>query len=314
MKASICMVTYNQEKYISEAIESVLKQEVNFDYELVIGEDCSTDRTRAIVQDYAREHPKKIRLLLRETNQGMQWNFYHALQACQGEYIALLEGDDYWLDFQKLQKQVDFLDANPDFSACFTRAMVVYDRNVSPAFYIPGNRPDKTIYTTEDLLAKNYIATCSMVFRNLINDIEFTPFLSLSMVDRPLHVLLSLRGPIGYFNEVMAAYRLHPEGVWTKQEEIYKLQADIRTYQVFMQFLPTKYTRQVTQQIVKTHQLIAIELMRREERRLARTYVLKSILAVPFREILDFRWYLKRAVALLIGSFLPRLAWRKYLQ
>lgn len=108
MKVSVLMITYNHEKFIAQAIDSILMQQVNFDYEIVIGEDCSTDGTRAIVIQYQKEYPDKIRLLLPEENLGMHKNFVQTFRACQGEYIALLEGDDYWTSPRKLQKQVDF--------------------------------------------------------------------------------------------------------------------------------------------------------------------------------------------------------------
>ena len=125
MKVSVLTITYNHEKYIAQAIESVLIQEVNFDYELVIGEDCSTDKTREIVIDYQRKYPHKIRLLLNEKNLGMHRNFAQTYHACRGQYIAVLEGDDFWTSPHKLQKQVDFLDNNPDFAICFHNMQVI---------------------------------------------------------------------------------------------------------------------------------------------------------------------------------------------
>lgn len=92
------MITYNHEKFISQAIESVLMKKTNFDYELVIGEDCSTDRTRKICIDYRKEYPDKIKLLLRESSLGIHRNFVDTLKECTGEYIVLLEGDDYWTE------------------------------------------------------------------------------------------------------------------------------------------------------------------------------------------------------------------------
>ena len=96
MKLSVLMITYNHENFIAQAIDSVLRQDVNFGYEIVIGEDCSSDRTRSIVMAYEKKHPEKIRLLLPEQNLGMMGNFMQTLQACRGEYIAIVEDDDYW--------------------------------------------------------------------------------------------------------------------------------------------------------------------------------------------------------------------------
>lgn len=115
MKLTVAILTYNQEQYICEALDSVLMQEVNFDYEIVVGDDCSKDSTPAILQEYAARYSGKFNLILNTENVGISKNYQNVLYACQGEYIALLEGDDYWTDKTKLQKSVDFLDAHPDY-------------------------------------------------------------------------------------------------------------------------------------------------------------------------------------------------------
>lgn len=114
---SIGLMTYNHEAFIAKAIESVLMQETNFTYELVIAEDCSTDRTREIILNYKKKYPNLIRLLLQDQNVGMKKNSNDLRRACWGKYRANLEGDDYWIDPGKLQKQVDFLESHPDFVA-----------------------------------------------------------------------------------------------------------------------------------------------------------------------------------------------------
>jgi glycosyltransferase involved in cell wall biosynthesis len=110
------MITYNHAPYIAQAIECVLAQKTNFPFELVIGEDCSTDGTREIVFDYAKRYPDIIRVITSDNNVGMKANSYRTTQACQGKYIAWCEGDDYWHHPKKLQKQVDILEAHPEYS------------------------------------------------------------------------------------------------------------------------------------------------------------------------------------------------------
>src|SRR5256885_17089820 len=109
MKVSVPIVTYNQEKFIAQAVNSVLAQQTSFPFEIVIGEDCSTDGTRGIVQRLVAENPDKIRAICREKNLGMLENHRATYGACRGEYIAFLQGDDYWTDPQKLHKQREFL-------------------------------------------------------------------------------------------------------------------------------------------------------------------------------------------------------------
>jgi len=125
VKLSVLIVTYNHERFIAQALDSVLMQVVDFDYEIVIGEDCSTDRTREIVIEYQKRYPCKIRLLLNEINIGGARNYIRAYEACEGKYIANLDGDDYWTSPDKLQEQVDFMDNNPAFVMCFTNSNIV---------------------------------------------------------------------------------------------------------------------------------------------------------------------------------------------
>ena len=128
LKLSVAMITYNHELFIGPAIESALAQKVNFDYEVVIGEDCSTDGTRAVVMDFQRRYPDIIKILLRERNIGGFRNMESTLAACGGQYLAILEGDDYWTRPDKLRKQVDFLDAHPDRAICCHRARCLLKR------------------------------------------------------------------------------------------------------------------------------------------------------------------------------------------
>ena len=200
MKVSVSMITYNHEKFIAQAVESVLMQKANFEYELVIGEDCSTDNTRQILLEYQKKYPDKIRLLLPEKNLGMQKNAINTLQASRGQYIAALEGDDYWTDPLKLQKQVDFLEANPDFAICFHNVAIINED------YPERNRlnnDDLTpeISTLDNLLeGNNYIATCSAVIKtNLIQNLPDW-FTSLPFGDYALYLIAARHGKIKYIN------------------------------------------------------------------------------------------------------------------
>ena len=213
MKVSVSMITYNHEKFIAQAVESVLMQKANFEYELVIGEDCSTDNTRQILLEYQKKYPDKIRLLLPEKNLGMQKNAINTLQASRGQYIAALEGDDYWTDPLKLQKQVDFLEANPDFAICFHNVAIINED------YPERNRlnnDDLTpeISTLDNLLeGNNYIATCSAVIKtNLIQNLPDW-FTSLPFGDYALYLIAARHGKIKYINNVMSVYRIHPGGI-----------------------------------------------------------------------------------------------------
>jgi glycosyltransferase involved in cell wall biosynthesis len=215
VKVSVALWTYNHEQFIAQAIESVLMQQTDFEYELIIGEDCSTDGTRAIVVEYFRKYPERIRPLLHEHNVGGAANSIAVLNSCRGQYIALLDGDDYLTDPLKLQKQVEFLEVHPECSMCFHDVIVMSEdqQRESHRFCSPGQ---KQFSTLEDLLEKNFIPTCSVVYRSgLVN--KLPPwYYELSLGDWPLHVLHAQTGPIGYLDQTMGVYRLHRGGLWTR--------------------------------------------------------------------------------------------------
>ena len=149
---SIVMITYNHEPYIRQAIEGVLMQETFFNIELVIGEDCSTDKTRSICEEYADKFPDKINLLPTEGNLGMMPNFMRTLEARTGKYIALCEGDDYWTDSLKLQKQLDFLEENEECVVCGTRFLEEKVQNGKKIHTKGRGHTDNLIFTYKDNL------------------------------------------------------------------------------------------------------------------------------------------------------------------
>ena len=112
---SICMITYNHQQFVSEAIESTLNQETDYSFELVIGEDYSADDTRKICEEFQKKYPDKIILLNSDRNYGIGKNFFRTLSACKGKYIAICEGDDFWHDATKIQKQISFMEENQQY-------------------------------------------------------------------------------------------------------------------------------------------------------------------------------------------------------
>lgn len=242
MKVSVTMVTYNHEEFIAKAIDSILMQNTNFDYEIVIGEDYSTDNTRNIIIDYNKRYPKKFRLLLNETNLGMHRNGAQTFQACTGKYIAMLEGDDYWTSPEKLQKQVDFLDGHPECAICFHDVIEVYKDGDRDSHSFFGN-DRKEFYTIEDLLKENFIPTPSTMFRSgLVSSIPEW-FSLLPMGDWPLHILNALHGEIGYINEVMAVHLNHRGGAWAamRQNRLEAQKASMLLYDNLYIHLENKY-------------------------------------------------------------------------
>src|SRR3984885_13749881 len=193
MKLSVAMITYNHERFIGQALESVLAQRVNFDYEIVIGEDCSTDGTREIIMDFCRRYPKQVLPLLRDTNVGAMRNLEATLATCRGQYVALLKGDDYWTTSDKLQKQVDFLDVHPDRAICCSRVRFLYEpdsENFDVKFDVYPMCPAGP-YTVEDLFKRNFVMTCSAVLRRELIGLLPEWFFKMKLGDWPLCALVA---------------------------------------------------------------------------------------------------------------------------
>jgi glycosyltransferase involved in cell wall biosynthesis len=248
-KVSVGIVAYNHERFIAQAIEGVLTQEVDFEVALVIGEDCSTDGTRRIVQEYARKYPNVIRALLPDKNLGARKNFISVIEACAGDFIAYLEGDDIWINIQKLEKQVNFLDANPECSSCFHNVIMFSDdqSNSIPDLSLnkKGNRlmcrpRTKPRYSQKDLFKGNVIPTCSVMFRRGAVGKLPPLFEKLSIGDLPLHIICTEHGMAGYLQDVMAAYRLHPGSSWSSQLFLDKIPYEIEMFEELERYLQSR--------------------------------------------------------------------------
>ena len=214
---SVSMITYKHQSFIKEAIEGVLMQIVNFPVELIIADDCSPDSTQNIVKDIIDGHPNGswIKYFRHDTNLGMQQNAMFATNKCQGKYVAVCEGDDYWTDPYKLQKQVDFLEKNEEYSLSFHKIEILTkDGEVVKDFItkVPENYE-----SFESLAYGNFIHTPSVVFRS-----EYLP-LPLKLSNAPvgdyvLWLYLASKGKIHYIPEAMAIYR-EGVGFWSSAKK-----------------------------------------------------------------------------------------------
>lgn len=205
---SVCMITYNHESFIEGAIRSVMTQKTDFPFELVIGEDHSTDKTLAVCRKLESEFPAKIRIITSEKNVGMQRNFIRTLQACRGKYIAILDGDDYWTDTGKLAIQTAYLETHPETAITFHRAKIEYPEGVQ-AFYPDINADTKETSFLEDIITRNYIHSSTCMFRAGV--VERLPawFALAYPSDWPLHILSAQNGNIHFSPAEMAVYRVH---------------------------------------------------------------------------------------------------------
>ena len=211
---SVIMITYGHEKFIRQALESILLQNCNFQIEIILANDCSPDSTDKIIQEILKTNKNAgwIRYFNHSKNLGMMPNFIQALENCKGKYIALCDGDDYWTDSQKLQKQVDFLESNPNYVLTFHKISILKTDGTIVNDFIT-KVPDKHETIADLALASNYIHTPSVVFRNCITN--YPNELNLSPIgDYFLYLILSQFGKIKYIQDNMAIYR-QGVGVWS---------------------------------------------------------------------------------------------------
>lgn len=209
---SIAMLAYNHEKFIGEAIESVLMQKTNYKYKIVIAEDGSKDNTRSILLEYQKKFPDRIRLILQDKNVGAQANNIDLLSNLEGKYVAALEGDDYWIDPLKLQKQIDFLETNPDFGLIFTDADLYYQnsKKVIKSYDKTFKRKIPTGNVLDILIEGNPYKTCTAVFRHeLISDIFQEKILNRKgFGDKSLWMHMASKSKVAYLPESTSVYRV----------------------------------------------------------------------------------------------------------
>jgi glycosyltransferase involved in cell wall biosynthesis len=213
LKLSVMMITYNHEPYVAQALESALAQRADFPFEVVVGDDASTDRTPEILRQIQARYPHRVRLRLRDKNVGICRNFADTYAACRGEYLAILEGDDYWVDPGKLRRQVELLEHNPDCTFCFHDVQLLHkDGTHAPTCCRPDLKP---FYELVEIITDNVIPNCSaVVMRNNVFGDFPAWFFELSYYDWPLHILNAQHGRIAYLNEALSVYRLHNGGAW----------------------------------------------------------------------------------------------------
>lgn len=219
---SICCITYNHVKYIAQAIEGFLMQKTDFPIEILIHDDASTDNTANIVREYAIKYPDLILPIFQKENQyskGIKPSPTYVWPKARGKYIALCEGDDYWTDPYKLQKQVDFLEANPDFVICFHRVRIINELK-QKEYFRPSKPLNRSVFCFEDLIQENILNTPSVIMRNneVISNLP-KEFNNIPTGDWLIWLLMSLQGKIKYLPDCMAVYRVHSTGAWSGKKQ-----------------------------------------------------------------------------------------------
>lgn len=259
------MPTYNHEPYVSAAIESVLSQRVKAQVELVIGDDCSTDATGEICQGYADRFPSLVKYSRRPENVGLARNICTTWSDCDGQYIAMLEGDDLWMSPVKLHRQIELMDQHPEYSMCFTVTRTLVDGDGGRARQWPYYQRNKLVYTLTECIRHNMMANCSVMYRSILPrpvHFWFPWLLRLPNLDMAFHGLHGWYGPIGFVNEWMAVYRLHPGSSFECKALCEKVNIMTMVYEALADGLPEPYCHQARQTLVLMHQGLLLWALR----------------------------------------------------
>jgi len=233
MKASIICVTYNHAQYIRQALDGFLMQKTTFPYEIIIADDCSSDGTSAICAEYEERYPDKIRHLKGEYNVGGVENERCAIEASQGEYIAVCEGDDYWIDPKKLQKQVDFLDAHPDYSVTWTRYekyLQTEDKYLSDGNGDLFTEEQESIDITTHMFLHRWITQyLTMVFRRSAYDNTWCKQYKYYRDSHQFYHLLH-NGKGAILNFIGGVYRQTGEGIYSDLDHLKRQKIQIEVF------------------------------------------------------------------------------------
>lgn len=214
---SINCITYNHEKYIRKAIESFLMQKTSFEYEIIIGEDCSSDGTKGIIMEYVEKYPEKIRIITSDNNVGARENARRIFHASNGKYIAVCEGDDYWIDPYKLQKQFDYMENNLECGLVFSNVKYLNDK--TKKIKINKVLEEKKFYLEDVILnGGGFIPTCTIMYRKYLMNKPPRFYKEASIGDYPLQIICSLYGHVYCLRDFTAIYRVDVNNSWTNKE------------------------------------------------------------------------------------------------
>lgn len=264
---SVCCTTYNHEHFISDAIEGFLIQKTTFPVEFIIHDDASTDKTAAIVKKYADKYPELIIAVLQTENQYSKGNkplTNIVFPRTSGKYIAICEGDDYWTDPYKLQKQVDFLEENSSYSFCFHDNWILNENTGEKKIRIGEKKIDEVV-DLESLIVEKNISTASIMFRNIIQFDNLPDwFYKLKNGDYGILVLLTEKGLGKYIPEPMSVYRMHDGGIWSGKFWIDNLYLNIDFYNYLLKYFREKRNKKIVKVLKEkkkyTNRQIALHL------------------------------------------------------
>ncbi|PJI09695.1 MULTISPECIES: glycosyltransferase family 2 protein [Clostridium] len=245
IKVSVLIVTYNHSRFIKEAMDSALMQQTKYKYEIVVMNDHSSDNTFKILKMYKLKYGDKIRIFNNSKNFGITKNYKLGFEKCRGEYIAVLEGDDYWNNRKKLQIQSDFLDKHRNYSAVFNR-YIIYDAAKNLKTVIPWQYrySEYKKITINDLTIRNVIGNFSacMYRKSIVEQLKKSLY-NMVTYDWMFNMAVSEKAPIAYLPQVTSVYRIHRGGVWSGIDKESRLKMVMKQIDDYDKFFGFKYSR-----------------------------------------------------------------------
>ena len=276
LTVSVSMITYNHGPFIAEALESILGQECDFDFEIVVGEDCSTDDTRDVLEAFANAHPGRIRPILRGENVGSTRNFCETLSSCRGRYIAMMDGDDRMLP-GKLQKQADFLDRHPE-SVMVAHDLREFDSESNETLRIVAPARRRDFYGLRDLLREGSVFgnSSKMFRREALPDPPVDPRIK-AIADYYLTLQVVNHHRLGYLQETLGEYRIHPGGLM-KTTDGAKVLHDIQlTLDSLTEKYGDEYEADYAHMRAYSYLMSGVDFLKKDETTRARRELLKSL-------------------------------------
>ncbi len=291
---SIIIITYQHKNYIKDCIESVINQKTDFAYEILIGDDGSTDGTTEICIDYAKRYHEKITLYIQSRRNVLyiggkptgRFNMLFLLSKVKGKYIAIVEGDDYWADNCKLENQVKCFIEDKNVSECFNPVFVVNEKKqIIQNYYGPAII--KKYYSIEDLLIYgNFIPTSSIMLKR--ETVENIPewFLKIPVGDWPLNILSALHGKMKILDKKMSIWRQHKTGGFSLKDNYYKLVLETKCLYIFRKNLSPKYRRIIENKISRNLLQLYLDFDKNINMKKLRKIALYSIpFSIKFRKL-----------------------------
>ena len=249
---SVCVRTYNQKAFVAKALDSVLNQKTSFSFEIIVSDDGSTDGTQDVLAGYQDQHLDRVRLILGEHNVGGPNNLKRVVEASNAKYITCLDGDDYYTDEHKLQKQVDFLETHPEFVACFHNVMNVDEATGKQTQFLPSGFP--SVITAEDIISKKWFMPIHSVMmrRELITFPDW--YSEVMNDDYVVNLSVAMHGPYHYVPDIMAAYRHHQSNISICYQDVILIDSQLkRILEGFSSIYPAAY-KPVFEQRIKQYE------------------------------------------------------------